>query len=184
MYKNLLITTSFCCCIILLSCSSQLEDSAKPTLSPVIDSALTRKIKENNKFTEDSSLRQLNQPTPNKYVDCVFFKESRVKYDSDFKPSLFVTIQNNMDQDIVALEILLEPKTFSQDDCPSIIVKKKIVVPAKKYVTFQQEIKNENGCIKQNHPVIKLGDFILKDGTRTSVEAEKIHQILSNQNKP
>jgi len=140
------------------------EATSQQNITPTVDTTSANKSISGNSTGQEPNYRE---------SDALAILESKIIFDADFKPSLFAKLKNNMNEGVVALEMIIDPNDRYKKDCEKIIVKKKVSIPPGKTITFKERIKEvvESGCLKIELARIYLGDFILTSGKKTSLQS-------------
>jgi hypothetical protein len=129
---------------------------------------------ETHNLTETKSHFGLGLKKPDPLTDSLGILESRIDYNDDFKPILFIRLKNNMKKrGIVAVKIIVIPEPWQgfksnySTKCEKIELRKKIVIAPNKSVIIRQHIRDGYSC-NFKWPKIYVEDIIFKNGEKTS----------------
>lgn len=94
--------------------------------------------------------------------------EKKVAYNSDFKPTLNLTIKNNMTINLVAFEIIVNPNDKTTK-CPTESIKRKITLLPNESILIKQDLSMINDKCNLDETSVILGDCIFSNGMKISM---------------
>jgi hypothetical protein len=146
---------------LIISCKDKSTDVSNTILS--VDTSVSQVVSDTNIAKNDSVT--IAQPAT-LIKDELEIVQSEILFDADFNPSVSAELKNNMEEDIVAIELIVDPNDKYKTNCKVISIRKKINIEAGSTKSVKERIREkvDVGCLKVEYAKIYLGDFILSSG--------------------